>query len=112
MECEAAVVGEQGGEGDQARLVVIPVLLEQVAGGGEEEGGAADVGVSDGVAAVSAGRALQMAAGVQLAGPSQRERQGDGLERLGRCETHEWAVVHYAAPPSSAEQAVLLLCLR
>lgn len=41
VECEAAVLREQGGEGHQVRPVVVPVLLQQVAGGGEEEGGAA-----------------------------------------------------------------------
>lgn len=87
MECEAAVVGEQGSEGDQVRPVAVPVLLEHVAGGREEEGGAAAAraaGVSGGVVAVSADQAVQRASGVQLAGLAQCQRQGNGLERLGR----------------------------
>lgn len=89
MECEAAVVGEQGGEGDQVRLVAVPVLLQYVAGGREEEGGAAAAaaaqaaGVSGCVVAVGADQAGQRAAGVLLPGLAQRERQGDGLKRLG-----------------------------
>lgn len=76
VECEAAVVGEQGGEGDQVRPVAAPVLLEHVAGGGEEEGGAAAAraaGVSGGVVAVRADHAVQRAAGVQLVGLAQCE---------------------------------------
>lgn len=76
VECEAAVVGEQGGEGDQVRTVAVPVLLEHVAGGGEEEGGAAaarTVGISDGVVAVSADQAVQRASGVQLVRLAQCE---------------------------------------
>lgn len=77
MECEAAVVGEQGGEGDQVRPVAVPVLLKHVAGGGEEEGGAATAaraaGVSGGVVAVSVDQAVQRAGGLQLAGLAQRE---------------------------------------
>lgn len=76
MECEAAVVGEQGGEGDQVRLVAVPVLLEHVAGGGEEEGGAAaarTAEVSGGVVAISADQAVQWAGGIRLAGLTQRE---------------------------------------
>lgn len=78
MECEAAVVGEQGGEGDQVRLVAVPVLLVYVAGGGEEEGGAAAAaaqaaGVSGRVVAVGADQAGQRAAGVLLVGLAQRE---------------------------------------
>lgn len=76
VECEAAVVGEQGGEGDQVRPVAVPVLLEHVAGGGEEEGGAATAraaGVSGAVVAVGADQAVQRAAGVQLVRLAQRE---------------------------------------
>lgn len=76
MECEAAVVGEQGGEGDQVGSVAVPVLLEHVAGGGGEEGGAAAARAavaSGSVAAVGAGRAVQRAAGVQLLGLAQCE---------------------------------------
>lgn len=76
MECEAAVVGEQGGEGNQVRPVAVPVLLEDVTGGGEEEGGAAaaqTAGVSGGVVAVSADQTLQRAGGVQLVGLTQCE---------------------------------------
>lgn len=75
MECEAAVVGEQGGEGDQVRLVAVPVLLEHVAGGGEEEGGAAAraAGVSGGIVAVHADQAGQRAGEVQLVGLAQCE---------------------------------------
>lgn len=75
MECEAAVVGEQGGEGDQVRLVAVPVLLEHVAGGGEEEGGAAAqaAGVSGGIFAVRADQAGQRAGEVQLVGLAQCE---------------------------------------
>lgn len=78
MECEAAVVGEQGGEGDQVRLVAVPVLLVYVAGGGEEEGGAAAAaaqaaGVSGCVVAVGADQAGQRAAGGLLVGLAQRE---------------------------------------
>lgn len=76
MECEAAVMGEQGGEGNQVRPVTVPVLLEDVAGGGEEEGGAAAAqagGVSGGVVAVSADQAVQSAGGVQLVGLAQFE---------------------------------------
>lgn len=71
MECEAAVVGEQGGEGDQVRSVAVSVLLEHVAGGGEEERGAAAAraaGVSGGVVAVGADQA-----GVQMVGLAQCE---------------------------------------
>lgn len=88
MECETAVVGEQGGEGDQVGPVAVPVLLEHVAGGGEEEGGAAaahTARVSRVVAAVHADQAVQRAAGVQLVGFAQCERQSDGLERLRCC---------------------------
>lgn len=77
MECEAAVVGEQGGEGDQVRLVPVPVLLKHVAGGGEEEGGAAaaarTAGVSGGVVAVSVDQAAQRAGGLKLARLAQCE---------------------------------------
>lgn len=76
MECEAAVVGEQGGEGNQVRPVAVPVLLEDVAGGGEEEGGAAaahTAGVSGDVVAVGANQAVQRAGGVQLLGLAQFE---------------------------------------
>lgn len=79
MECEAAVVGEQGGEGDQVRPVAVFVLLKHVAGGGEEEGGATAAaaaraaGVSGGIVAVSADQAVQRASGLQLAGLAQCE---------------------------------------
>lgn len=79
MECEAAVVGEQGGEGDHVRPVAVPVLLEHVAGGGEEEGGAAAAratGVPGGggaAAAVGADQAVQRASRIQWAGLAQRE---------------------------------------
>lgn len=74
MECEAAVVGEQGGEGDQVRLVAVPVLLEYVAGGGEEEGGAAAAAQAAGVSGcVVADQAGHRAAGVLLVGLAQRE---------------------------------------
>lgn len=76
MECEAAVVGDQGGEGDQVRPVAGAVLLEHVAGGGEEEGGTA-AGVSGGVVAVGADQAAQRTPGVRLVGLAQCERQGD-----------------------------------
>lgn len=69
VECEAAVMGEQGGERDQVCLVAVPVLLEHVAGGGEEEGGASaarTAGVSGGVVAVSADQTVQRASGLQL----------------------------------------------
>lgn len=72
VECEAAVVGEQGGEGDQVRLVAVPVLLQHVAGGGREEGGAA-AEVPGAVGSVGAGEAAQGAGGVQLVGLAQRE---------------------------------------
>lgn len=76
MECEAVVVGEQGGEGDQVRPVAVPVLLKHVTGGGQEEGGAATAraaGVSGGVVAVGADQAVQRAGGVQLVGLAQCE---------------------------------------
>lgn len=75
VECEAAVVGKQGGEGDQMRLVAASVLLEHVAGGGEEGGGAAlrASGISDGVVAISADQAVQRAGGIQLEGLAQCE---------------------------------------
>lgn len=113
VECEAAVVGEQGGEGDQVRLVAVPVLLQHVAGGGREEGGAA-AGVPGAVGSVGAGEAAHGAGGVQLVGLAQRERQGDGLERLGRRQAHEGAVTVTppAAPHRAAKQAVLLVPLR
>lgn len=116
MECETAVVGEQGGEGDQVGPVAVPVLLEHVAGGGKEEGGAAAAhaaGVSRGVAAVHADQAVQRAAGVQLVGLAQCERQSDGLQRLGGRQAHEGAVA--AAPSaaaSSAEEESLLALLQ
>lgn len=107
MECEAAVVGEQGGEGDQMGRVAVPVLLQRVAGGGGEEGGAAPADapvVPGGAAAV----AVQMAGGVQLAGLAQRERQSDGLECLRRRQTHERAVAPTSSTASSpAEQDAL-----
>lgn len=76
VECEAAVVGKQGGEGDQVRLVAASVLLEHAAGGGEEGGGAAAArasGASDGVVAISADQAVQRAGGFQLEGLAQCE---------------------------------------
>lgn len=69
MECEAAVMGEQGGEGDQGRMVTVLVLLEHVAGGGEEEGGAAaawTAGISGDIIAISADQTVQRTGGVQL----------------------------------------------
>lgn len=86
MECEAVVVGEQGGEGNQVRPVTVPVLLEHVAGGGEEGGAAAarTAAVSVAVVAVSTTQAVQRTGAVQLVGLAQCERQGDGLERLRR----------------------------
>lgn len=74
MECEAAVVGEQGGEGDQVCPLAVPVLLEDVPGGGEEEGGAATArgaGVSAGVVTIGADEAAQRVAGIQLGGLTQ-----------------------------------------
>lgn len=106
MECEAAVVGEQGGEGNEVGPVAVPVLLQHVAGGGEEEGGAAAAAAR---AAVGVNQAVQGAGGVQLLGLAQRERQRDGLKRLRCRETHEWAVAPTAsaAATSSAKQEAL-----
>lgn len=76
MECEAAVVGEQGGEGNQVRPLAVPVLLKHMAGRGEEEGGAATAwaaGVSGVVTAVSADQAVQRAGVVQLVRLTQTE---------------------------------------
>lgn len=81
VECEAAAVGEQGGEGDQVRPLTVPVLVQPGAGGGEEGGAGALVG-----AAHAAG------------GLPQCERQSDRLERLGRRQAGEGA----AAPASAA----------
>lgn len=114
MECEAAVVGEQGGEGDQVRPLAVPVLLKHVAGGGEEEGGAAAAwaaGVSGVVVvAVSADQAVQRAGAVQLLGLTQTERQSHRLERLRRCQSHQGAVTPAtsAAPPSTTKQELVL----
>lgn len=113
MECEAVVVGEQGGEGDQVGRVAVPVLLQRVAGRGGEEGGAApaDAPVVPGGAAATV--AVQMAGGVQLAGLAQRERQSDGLECLRRRQTHERAAAPASSAASSpAEQDVLLAPLQ
>lgn len=78
VECEAAVVGEQGGEGDQVCPFTVPVLLVDVVGGGEEEGGAAaaqTAEASGGVAAVSAHQAVlsSRGRGFQLMRLAQRE---------------------------------------
>lgn len=79
VECEAAVVGEQGGEGDQVCPLAVPVLLKHVAGrgrGGEEEGGAAaarGAGVSGVVVAVRTDQAVQRAGAVQLVGLTQTQ---------------------------------------
>lgn len=62
--------------------VAVPVLLQHVAGGREDEGGATAARVPGGVVAVGAGRAAPGAAGVQQVGFAQRERQGDRLECL------------------------------
>lgn len=88
MECEAAVVGEQGSEGNQVCPVTVPVLLEDLAGGGEEEGGAAAAQTTEvfgAVFAVSADQAVQRAGGVQLVGLAQFKRQRDGLQCLRCC---------------------------
>lgn len=55
---------------------------------------------------------MQGAAGAL--GLTQSEGQGDGLQRLGRRQAHERAVTPTppAAPPSSAEQEVLLTRLQ
>lgn len=73
MECEAAVVGEQGGERNQVGPIAVSVLLQHVAGGWEAEGGAAAGRVSSGVASVGASRAAPGAAGVQQVGFAQSE---------------------------------------
>lgn len=122
MECEAAVVGEQGGEGDEVGPVAVPVLLQHVAGGREEEGGAAAVagnacsaGVSWGGAANAVGinQTVPGAGGVQLLGLAQRERQRDGLKRLRCREAHERAVAPAAsAAATAAKQEVLLALLQ
>lgn len=124
MECEAAVVGEQGGEGDEVGPVAVPVLLQHVAGGREEEGGAAAVagnacsaGVSWGGAANAVGinQTVPGAGGVQLLGLAQRERQRDGLKRLRCREAHERAVApaaSAAATAAAAKQEVLLALLQ
>lgn len=124
MECEAAVVGEQGGEGDEVGPVAVPVLLQHVAGGREEEGGAAAVagnacsaGVSWGGAANAVGinQTVPGASGVQLLGLAQRERQRDGLKRLRCREAHERAVApaaSAAATTAAAKQEVLLALLQ
>lgn len=60
MECEAAVLGKKGGEGDQ--VVAILVLLKRVARGGMDEGwaiaastaAARAAGISGGASAVTA----------------------------------------------------------
>lgn len=113
-ECEAAVVGEQGGEGDQVRPVAGPVLLEHVAGGGEGDGGAGAARAAGAPAGVvGAGQAVQSASGVRPAALAKCERQGDGLERLGRRQAHEGAAAAApsAAPPPSAQQQDLLPAL-
>lgn len=125
MECEAAVVGEQGGEGDEVGPVAVPVLLQHVAGRREEEGGAAAVagnarsaGVSWGGAAnaVGANQTVPGAGGVQLLGLAQRERQRDGLKRLRCREAHERAVAPAASAAATtaaaAKQEVLLALLQ
>lgn len=124
MECEAAVVGEQGGEGDEVGPVAVPVLFQHVAGGREEEGGAAaavgnarSTGVSWGGAANAVGvnQTVPGAGGVQLLGLAQRERQRDGLKRLRCREAHERAVApaaSAAATTAAAKQEVLLALLQ
>lgn len=87
VECEAAVVGKQGGEGDQVGLVTVPILLQHVTGGGREEGGAGaakDASAFDGVAVIGAASAVLRTGGVWLVGLAQCEGQSYGLERLRR----------------------------
>ena len=106
VECEAAaVLGEQGGEGDQVGAVAVPVLLEhQLGGGGEEEGGGGGGGAGAGGGRGSAGGGGAAVAGVEsglrllLGGLAQREGQGHRLQSLGGSQAGQGA----AAPAASA----------
>lgn len=78
VECEAVVVGEQGGEGDQVRGVTVPVALEPVMGGAEGEASAAAAAVvpgapGGGVAAVYCERAERATFVVELGGFAQSD---------------------------------------
>lgn len=78
VECEAVVVGEQGGEGDQVRGVTVPVALEPVMGGAEGEAAAAAAAVvpgapGGGVAAVYCERAERATFVVELGGFAQSD---------------------------------------
>lgn len=105
VECKAAVVGEKGGEGDEVGLLAVPVLLQHVAGGGREEGGA---GARSGAVSVGADR------GLRLLAPAQLQGQSDGLQRLGRRQTHERTAAAAPSAAASSEQKALLalLCRR
>lgn len=80
VECEAVVVGEQGGEGDQVRGVTVPVALEPVMGGAEGEAAAAAAAAAvvtgapgGGVAAVYCERAERATFVVELGGFAQSD---------------------------------------